>query len=221
MISSAVLQIIALITMTVDHIGLYFFSDIDAFRIVGRLAFPLFAFLLVEGFKHTRSRKKYFWRIVLAGIVAEFPNYLLAIISNVDYSHNVMFTLAFALTTLCLAERGGWSLVAVPIIALVAGVLNCDYGTFGVLLILGFYYADRIFAKNRIVRLLADGLVLSAMMMSLTQYEKWGILNYGMLGIIPIMFYSGKKGRRLPGKFSYIYYPAHLLVILLVKLMLY
>ena len=132
-----------------------------------------------------------------------------------------MFTLAFALLALVLAERGKYALIALPLVVSIPGILNCEYGVYGVLLILGFYYADRIFAKNRILRLASQSIILAAMMFSLAYYHSWGILSLGVLAIIPIMLYSGKKGRRLPRWFAYAYYPAHLFLILFIKLFLY
>ena len=71
MISSAALQWIALITMTLDHIGLYFFPNQILFRIIGRIAMPIFVFTLAEGFIHTKSRQKYFMRLGMLGVISE------------------------------------------------------------------------------------------------------------------------------------------------------
>ena len=65
------LKILAIITMTIDHIGAIVYPNIDIFRIIGRVSFPIFAFLLVEGFKHTSNKLKYFLRLILFAIITQ------------------------------------------------------------------------------------------------------------------------------------------------------
>ena len=221
MLSSAAIQIIAIASMTIDHVGLYLLGGFIPFRIIGRLAFPLFALMLVEGFKHTHSRKKYFFRIIAAAIIAEIPVFLLSIVAHAEYSHNVLFTLAFSFLALMIAEHRNFGLIFLPIIALIPSALNCDYGAYGALLILGFYFADYFFSKQRFLLIAAQATILVAMMLSLAQYNGWDVLAYGSLAIIPIALYSGKKGHRLPRWFAYIYYPAHLFAILFIRLAFY
>lgn len=221
MISAAILQIIAIFTMTIDHIAYYLFPDLTLFRIIGRLAFPLFAFMIVEGFKQTHSRSKYFLRLLLTALVTQVLFYFAASHFGFNYSHNVMFTLAFALISLICAEQGGFYIIAIPLLALAAGAFECEYGTYGVLMIVGFYYAEKIFSKNCYLRVLAQFVVLVAMMLSQTFHAGWPIQAYAILAIIPIALYSGKKGRRLPRLFGYVYYPAHIAVFLLIKLLFF
>ena len=76
MISSAVLQWIAAVSMVVDHVGLYLFLDTTAYepmRIIGRIAFPLYVFMLTEGFRHTKNKEKYFWRMLIFAFIAQLP----------------------------------------------------------------------------------------------------------------------------------------------------
>lgn len=220
MISSAVLQIIAMATMLVDHIGFYLIPGCWPLRAAGRLAFPIFAFLLVEGFKHTRSRTRYLLRLIGCAVLTQLLFFAFSAIFHYDYSHNVLFTFAFALIALICAEQGGFFLVAVPILALAAGAFDCEYGVFGVVLILGFYYADKLFNNNRPFRIASQFLILVAMMVSQAYYEHWAVQAYSIAAIIPIALYSGKKGRRLPRPLAYLFYPVHLGVILVIKLLL-
>ena len=221
MISSAVLQIIAIVTMVIDHIGYYLLPDCIILRIIGRLAFPIFAFMLVEGFRHTRSRHRYFARLVIAAAISQALIYLLSYLYNYYYGHNVIFTLAFAFITLMCAEQGGFYLVAVPLLILAAGALECEYGVYGVVLVLGYYYANRLFANRIILRIMAYLIVLVATMSSLALDNNWIIQIFGIFAIAPIALYSGKKGRRLPRLFGYVFYPAHLAVFLLIKLLFF
>ena len=85
MFTSAVLQWIAVITMLIDHVGYYLLNDFEPFRMIGRLAMPLFIFMLVEGFKKTSSRPRYFARIFVTALIAEIPVYLLHISVMTDY----------------------------------------------------------------------------------------------------------------------------------------
>lgn len=221
MISAAALQIIAIITMTIDHVGYYLVPDCWPLRVIGRIAFPIFAFMLVEGFKHTHSRPKYFARLLATALVAQVLFYVFAMFCNYYYMHNVLFTFAFAFIALLCAEQGKFFLVAIPLLALAAGAFECEYGVYGVLLVLGYYYADRIFRNNRYLRVMAQATVLIATMSSQALDVKWPIQLYAIFAIIPIALYSGKKGRRLPRLFGYIYYPAHIAVFIFAKLLFF
>ena len=221
MLSSAVIQLIAIITMTIDHVGLYLCGNSEIFRIIGRIAFPLFAFMLVEGFKYTHSRKKYYLRIIATALIAELIAFFLASTTHTEFSHNVLFTFAFAFMALTIAEYGGFALILLPIIALIPGALNCEYGAYGVFLVIGLYYADKIFAEQYVLKSLAQFIVVAAIMLSLAQFEAAPIMSFGILASLPIVLYSGKKGHRLPYWLNYIYYPAHLLILLLIRLMFY
>ena len=221
MINAATLQIIAILSMTIDHIAYYLFPDLTIFRIIGRLAFPLFAFMLVEGFKHTHSRSRYFLRLLFTALVTQVLFYVVSSRFGYSYSHNVMFTLTFSLISLICAEQGGFYIIAIPLLALAAGAFECEYGTYGVLMIIGFYYAGKIFSKNRYLCVAAQSIVLIAMMSSQALQVGWPIQLYAIFAAVPIALYSGKKGRRLPRLFGYIYYPAHIAVLLLVKLLFF
>ena len=221
MVSAAVLQILAIVAMTIDHIGYYLLPSCLPLRAIGRIAFPIFAFMLVEGFRHTRSRQKYFLRLLITAVISQVIIYLFAFRFGYAYPHNVVFSLAFALIALVCAEQGGFYLVAVPLLVLTAGAFECEYGIHGVLLALGIYYADRIFANNRFLRVMAQSIVLVATMCSQTLETGWVVQIYSLAAIAPIALYSGKKGRRLPRLFGYIYYPAHLAVLFLIKLLFF
>ena len=87
------IKLIAIITMTIDHIGYVFFPDILIFRIIGRIAFPLFVYSMMIGYFRTKDLSKYIVRLLIIGIISQFPYSLLF---NV-YRPNVMFTLIFTL----------------------------------------------------------------------------------------------------------------------------
>ena len=101
-LSGSALKAIALLSMTADHTACYLMDEgsmaYEAVRCVGRIAFPVFALLVAEGFSHTRNRWRYLLSLLLFAVISEVPWYLL---NGVDGTHNVLFTLA--LGTACLA----------------------------------------------------------------------------------------------------------------------
>lgn len=97
------LKMIALITMFIDHLGLMFFPELFWMRTIGRIAFPIFAYQLALGFKYTRSRSNYAFRLLTFAIVAQLPySFFNASLSFTPYSLNIMFTLLYALMMLTL-----------------------------------------------------------------------------------------------------------------------
>ena len=93
-LSGSSLKIIAVISMVIDHCAYYLLEHgtvlYETMRCVGRIAFPVFAFLIAEGFSHTRNRQRYFLQLLAFAIISEIPWFLL---NGTDGTHNVMFTL--------------------------------------------------------------------------------------------------------------------------------
>ena len=105
-LSGSALKVIAIFSMVIDHCA-YFLMPHDTvlyevMRCLGRIAFPVFAFLVAEGFAHTRNRKKYFGQLLVFAVVSEIPWYLL---NGADGTHNVMFTLALGVVVLAVFEK--------------------------------------------------------------------------------------------------------------------
>ena len=104
--SGSALKVIAMISMVIDHIALYLMEHgtvlYETMRCIGRIAFPVFAFLIAEGFIHTRSRYRYFFTLMGFAIISEIPWYLL---NGADGTHNVMFTLTLGVATLMVLEN--------------------------------------------------------------------------------------------------------------------
>lgn len=118
--SGSTLKIIAIISMVIDHCAYFLMENgtllYNAMRCVGRIAFPVFAFLIVEGFGYTHNRKRYFAQLLVFAVISEVPWYLL---NGADGTHNVMFTLALGVIALAVLEKlkensilcgGGYSL---------------------------------------------------------------------------------------------------------------
>ena len=145
--TSAALQCIAVVTMLVDHIGYEigyrFFPGLptDLLRAIGRLSFPIFAFMLVEGFLHTSSRKKYVLRLTIFALISEIPYRLFTVLGNwsrVGFPtwENIFFELLLIFGALWCVQRGKlWRLgaAALALMAAGGGGVYCGYGgVFGV-----------------------------------------------------------------------------------------
>lgn len=181
-------------------------------RCIGRLAFPIFVFFLVEGFFCTRHKKRYGLRLLLFALLAEIPFDLALSGQWVDPSYqNVLFTLAFAYLTL-------WGIAASvrqPLLQLMwvlagcgaAQVCRTDYGAFGVLFTVVLYWTRG--EKRQLV----NGAILAG----LESIRTWGM---AALAFLPLAFYDGQRGG-WPGKyFFYVFYPAHLLILYLARVYL-
>lgn len=208
--SSFILKLLAMVSMAIDHTGAILFQENEVLCIIGRLAFPVYCFLLAEGFVYTSSRRRYLTRMAVWGVVSE-PVFDLAFYGTMwqPAHQNVFFTLFLGLTALWLLERFfpqnpvlGMSLVLLPFLA--AELLLTDYGGFGILLIV-LFYACRC---RRVVGLSAFALLNTGF--SLT--SSWVQLAGG-LAVVPLAFYNGKRGPKLPGWLFYAFYPAHLLLL--------
>ena len=179
-------------------------------RIVGRLAFPVYCFLLIEGFEKTRSRLKYAGRLFLFALISEVP-FDLAFHSELFYStyQNVFFTLFIGFMMIWIMEKIekrcqkqlpkliGWAAVFLVAAALME-VLYCDYGANGAIAIALLY----LFRKRKLDQIIAGCVAFL-----------WEIT--APFAFIFIAFYNGKRGIKLK-YFFYIFYPAHLLVLYLV-----
>ena len=211
-LNSFSLKWIALITMAIDHMGMVLFPQYLIFRIIGRLAFPIYCFLLVEGAVHTSNPGKYMRRLLLFAVISEIP-FDLAVRGEVFYlgSQNVFFTLAFGLGALLLLKSNlkVW-FIFIGILCMIFGAefLHADYGMGGVLFILVFYLTrTNFFAKIfgfSIVTILLFG----------------GLENYAIVSLLPICTYNGKKGRGMK-YFFYVFYPLHLLILYGLKKMVF
>lgn len=216
MFSSAALQIIALLTMTIDHIGYYLLDNNPYMRIIGRIAMPLFVFMLVEGFVHTSSRKKYFLRILLTALIAEIPFFLFYRVLMYPFAINLLFNFLISFIVLLLIEKNLLFLLLSPIAILLAQVMNIEYGGAIIIMAIGFYLANKLPKTQELWREIIRAISMLLGVGFFNLFYDFKLEWFALLAILPIMFYSGKKGKRLPRYFMYIYYPAHLLVLFII-----
>ena len=203
------LKLLAMLAMTADHIGAVFFPEIPLLRWIGRLAMPVLCFFIGEGLRHTRSPRRYLLRLTGFALLSELP-FDLAFYGGIEWGHqNVYFTLALGLVALwAIQSRGmeGWLLALTA--ALAAELLGCDYGMYGVLLIL---LLDR-FHRARSEQLAAAALLNLAFFGLQTQ-------TLSLIALPLLWLYNGKRGRDDRWLF-YLYYPAHLCVLGILRFVL-
>lgn len=191
-------------TMAIDHTGAVLFPGIWLFRYIGRIAFPIFAFLLVEGFFHTRDIRKYMLRLGVFAILSEIPYDLTFRGELLEFQHqNVFITLLIGVIMMYAIEKSGeWpAKITEVLLAMWAATLLCsDYRFKGILLIAIYYF----FRKGK-----WEKFVLGA---GWNFAWNWRIQGYGAVSSIFIAMYNGEKGRSLK-YFFYLFYPLHLLVL--------
>lgn len=220
------LKLIAMAAMLLDHFGTQIYPDVIAFRIIGRLAFPIFAYMIAEGCRYTRSRVRYFALLFGLGAVCQLVYY----VALGDLYQNVLLTFSMSVALIfCfdgfIKKPSLWRMtVALAVLALVLFVcvplplmwegrgFEIDYGIFGVLLPVAVY-----FMPSKPLKLLAAALCLVAI--ALTGDYYW--IRWIALASIPLLaLYNGKRGKYRMKYLFYIFYPAHLVLIYALSLLL-
>lgn len=218
------LKLIACLTMLIDHIGYVFFPDVAFLRILGRIAFPLYCFLLCQGLLHTKNPLRYLLRFVIILVISEIPFDLLFSRCITWEYQNVMFTLLLGLVMgLCFRRISSLPLKLLCIIpfALAADFLQSDYGAYGILVIALFLLSQNT-AHPRLAEFL--GLFLLSFYHYDVQIPVFSILLpfqlFALLAMIPICLYSGKKSTQsaILKCLFYLFYPLHLVVLLLLSI---
>lgn len=220
-ISQEGLKLIACVTMLLDHIGAAFLPWMWL-RIIGRLSFPIYCFLLAEGISHTRNPWKYGIRLFVGMLLAEIPFDLL-FSGRLDWrSQSVMVTLLLGFLMAIWARKSGNILLPFGLCFFAAELLNSDYGGMGVALVALFVVSDGK-PHQFIIRL--AGMVILMLLMGSVEVTV-GIVSvpiqmFAVLALIPIRFYSGRKVTNQPwiqwG--FYLFYPVHLMVLWIVSKM--
>ena len=225
--SAATLKYIALLSMLIDHIGAVLLSDgsIIPFsfplyytcRMIGRLAFPIFSYFLVEGFLYTKNRGRYMLRLFVFALLSEIP-FDLAFFGEVFFfsAQNVLFTFLIAALMMQLLLIADNQYYLYPFIVLgaaaLASFLKTDYKWMGVCLaaVLFIFHQSRASAKNR--SLFALLRTIFAVILTATQ-------QFAPLAFILLHFYNGRRGKQYKYLF-YLFYPLHILLLWAVYTML-
>ena len=249
-VTSYTLKWIAIVTMVVDHTGVML-GDVYGWggwywimRYIGRIAFPIFAFSLAEGFYHTRNRWIYLRNLLIFAVISELPfDLLFEGWERRAAGMNIFWTLALGLLGMIASEeiltrcqRGHYiRLITVPCSALPMAALaavgnwaKTDYGGWGVILIALIYWAEKFAAVVpgwvRGPRPIRNALAACGILLWMVLYDwsrGWIIECYGAVALIPILLYNGQRGSyRIPKWFFYGFYPAHISLLFLTQLLL-
>jgi len=215
-LNGLILKIIALSTMIIDHYGAIFQPSEMTFRMIGRLAFPLYCFLLVEGFIHTKDIKKYGLRLLAFAIISEIP-FDYAFYGGLHWEHqNIFFTLFIGLAAMYLIENNKATVNNAPLIAIgaaaTATLLATDYNFIGIIYILSFYYSRNLPIMRR--------MSVVAAVIFVTNYLSTGwIQQYSLLALPIILMYNNKPGpKNKPLQYIFYWaYPLHLFIFAIIK----
>lgn len=211
--------------MLIDHMGVILFPEHIIFRCIGRLALPIFAFLIAEGVKHTSNKLKYFLRIFILGIICQVGYVLSEVIEGVQISgmyFNILLTFSIGIL-ICYAWQAALKnkkgfILLILIVLLVAALqiysrfsykigfgIEFDYGFMGMMLPLCALIFDK---KAHKFILFGIGLVL----LSIQFIDNW--TQWLSLLTLPILwFYNNERGKHKLKYLFYIFYPVHLVIL--------
>lgn len=218
------LKIIACLAMLIDHIGAALLPLEQALplRMIGRIAFPIFCFLFAEGAVYTHSPLKYSLRLLVGMALAEIPFDLL-FFEKMTWEHSsVMVTLFLGLMAILAVQKTDptWlkCLASLPFI-LLGDMLHTDYGSLGVLLVLGMYLVrqSQYASLLRAVLLAAVCLAFNGSVVDLT-VVRIPLQMFALLALVPIELYNGKRltANKVAQWSFYLFYPLHIAVLLLI-----
>ena len=205
------MKLIAITAMLIDHIGVILFPQYILFRVIGRIAFPLFAYQIGIGYQFTRNIKRYILRLFLFGVGIQLFYFLFSAFTGEDpFYLNIFFTLFFGLAAIFCYSTKRYVLlsavIAVPLLSPLAGV-TFDYGVCGVLLILGLYAA-----KGNLIKIALVIVVLAA---ANSYLLGWSVQLFSIAALLFIIKPFPLK-MKIPSGAFYVFYPLHLAVLYLI-----
>lgn len=221
-ISADTLKWIAMITMFIDHVGAVVLEYIPqaelpavtatyyVLRYIGRLAFPIYCFLLVEGYHHTSNRMRYLRDLLIFGLISEIPFEICFMSEPGNGFHNIFWTLSLGFVVMLALDyaktkfmNATWvNLLIMLAGAYIAETIGCDYGAIGVLLIFILYQTR----NDRVKQSVFGGI---AMLYEVT----------GPIAFVLTFFYNGKRNIKKYKYAFYAFYPVHLLLLYLIRLL--
>ena len=210
-INTFTLKMIAIVAMLIDHVGAVLLPQYRIIRLIGRIAFPIFTYTLVEGFIHTHDVKKYMMRMGVLALISEIPFDLAFTGKLLEFGHqNVFFSLFLGLFMLYLMKKAPnelHSLLCVLAILFVARYLRVDYGYNGLLMVFWYYH----YRNNNLMKILGIAFINAFLM--------GGSQVYALFALIPILLHNGERGPKCK-RFFYGFYPVHLLVIYFINMIM-
>lgn len=231
MLNASILKWIALMAMVIDHFGLIFYDKIPfnvylQLRIIGRLSFPIFAFLLVQGFIYTKNKQAFLLRLFVFAIGISSAITISSLLFNFESlpQQNVLYTLGLGFLGMWLLEIFGkeyklLTFLGIIAIALIGDFIRVDYGAYGILTVILFY----LFRKNEFLAL-GSFVVFTIIQCALDFWyiqDSTFIQLYAIFAVFLLALYDGNKGTFNHKYFFYWFYPLHFLILYVVKLLLF
>ena len=230
--SNNVLKIIACITMLIDHMGVVLFPKITILRIIGRIAFPIFAFLLAEGCYYTRNKIRHL--LVISGFAAVMQVVLFLATRMNDFSIFIHFSIAVLLCLVIdliekfIKERKVIVSIALILSFLISVIMLIlidknttyffsNYGVYGIFVPV-ILYIIRKYIKH--IHVFVSIMVICLAMVLMHFFTVWMYQLYGMIACVFILLYNGKKGKYNLKYLFYIFYPLHLVILYAIALIL-
>lgn len=230
-----VLKFTACITMLIDHMGLILFPESDAMRIIGRISFPIFAFMIAEGCRYTRNKLKHFLMIFGLGVICQLAYIVTDPGSGLSYM-NILITFSFSIITIyCLQlfkkqifseNKSVMKILGAALLFLASvigvyifeSVIDIDYGFCGAML--PVFASLFMFDPNSSIPVQKNldknfiHVICLTLGLAVLFFESQNVFKYyALIAILPLLFYSGRKGRLNTKYFFYIFYPAHLVIL--------
>lgn len=230
-----ILRLIAIVTMVIDHSGyIIYHGNISWMNYIGRIAFPIFAFQISEGYSHTHNVKKYFMRLITFALISQIPYawFQYCIFSKISF--NIIFTLILGLLAIKIydflynkgkeistnnSQTFSYKLLGFVVaigLAILGELLKFDYGFYGVFIIFLFYLCrNNKLLMNIAVTIITFIYYTPYFLITNFSFKYIGLFTCSLLPLIFINLYNGKKGKNQRMIF-YIFYPVHLLILCLI-----
>ena len=216
------LKIIAMVSMLLDHVGLLFFPNVAIFRILGRIAFPIFAYMIAEGCRYTKNRTKYLGMIAAMAIVFQVVYFVAmkSLYQGILVTFSLAIIVIYSIDGILHAKKIWGRLVAIGALILVAVFVfvlpillsntdfDIDYGAWGILLPVVVYLMPSHPWKVGTASLI---LLLRAVYYTVVvpvPLQWWSLLTIPLFAL-----YNGERGRAKMKYVFYIFYPAHLVIL--------
>lgn len=219
------LKLIAMLTMLIDHIGVYLYPDVMLLRIIGRISFPIFAYMIAEGCRYTKNRGEYLGMIAALGVICQVVFY----VAMGSLYMGILIT--FSLSILCIYAvdyflkkkdfASGLLMVftlleVLFLVKILPGMAtftdyDMDYGLVGIVLPIVVYYMPK-----KLYKLAAAAGVLLSM-----GWSSGGVYWYAMLSLPFLALYNGQRGKHKLKYMFYIFYPAHLVLLFFIGMLMW
>lgn len=230
------LKIIACVSMFIDHLGMLIFPQFEIFRLLGRIAMPIFAFFIAEGCRYTHNRLKYFLQIFILGVICQIPYTGLDIINGnfTELYFNILITFSFSIV-ICYfyidfekafkakdnknsLKFGGLFLLSIVVsysfLRFTDNILGfpvtVDYGIRGILL-----PVSAVLFTDKQKRLFSFSVCLIGFLIYFN--KPLNTIIFSSIAILLLFFYNGKRGSKKLKYLFYIFYPSHLALLYLIS----